>query len=460
MKIIICGAGGVGSSIAKQLVAQKNDVSVIDQSQDRVNKISEELDIQTIQGHASHPNALESAGAKDADMIIAVTLHDEVNITACQISQKLFSIPRKIARIRDQEYLNPAWSNLFNHDNIPIDVIISPEVEVAKSLGRQIEAPGAFDIVPFANDSVALLGISIDEKCSVINTKLRELTKKYRQDTKAIVVGINRNSKLIFPNADSDMQPNDEVYLIVDKKSVQRTLQIFGYEYQDTRRVLIIGGGNVGCSLARELSKKNLDLKIEIIEGNKDRARHIADILDSDIMVIQGDGIDQEILNEANVKEIDTVFALTNNDEVNILASFLAKRAGARRCVSLVNNNNYFQLKKPLGIDSMIDPKMITVSTVLKNIHKGKIDSVYTLKEGEAEVIEAEALKSSPLIGESLKDANLPDGIVIGALVKKNHEVISPTGNTAIEEGDHVVFLTATTKLKEVEKLFRVSAHY
>ena len=456
MNIIVCGAGRVGYTISKQLSAQGHSITVIDQSSELIQKINDTLDVKGIVGRASFPSVLDKAGANEADMIIAVTRNDETNMVVCQIAYSIFNISKKIARIRSQEFLGSKWNKLYSKSNLPIDVIIMPELEVAKSLKRKLEAPGALDNVPFADDRIKVLEIAIDEKCPIVNTELQKLTKTYSK-LNANVMGVVRNGKFVILKKQDKLIVGDKAYLVVKSDQLNKLLQIFGHEETKASKILIIGGGNIGFNLAKDLEETVEGIRIKIIEKNKERAELIASELNNSI-VIHGDGLDEEILKEANLDEIETVLCLTNDDEDNIMASVLAEKSSPnKRTIALVNKQNYSLLQSSLNIDDLVDPRMMTVSTILKHVHKGTIQTVYTLLDGEYEFIEAEILEDSELINTSIKDSNLPKEIRIGAIVRKK-EVIIPNSKFKFEKKDLVVFLCKRDQLSIVENLFRISS--
>jgi trk system potassium uptake protein TrkA len=457
MKVIVCGAGQVGFNIAHYLSSEKNEVTMVDQSPDLIKRVSDQIDVRGIIGHASHPSVLDSAGAGGADMIIAVTQADEVNMVACQVAHSLFSVPTKIARVRAQNYLMPMWSDLFTRDNMPIDVIISPEIEVARAVMRRLQVPGAIDMVPFADGKVRVVAVRLDEGCPVVDTPLRRLTELF-PDLHIRIVGIVRDGNVVVPSGGDSMVVGDEVYFAAEEGHVVRALAAFGHEEREARRVLIIGGGNVGLSVARELEEQHGGVSAKIIEYNRERSRVLAEQL-SRTVVLQGDVLDREILDEANTRATETVVAVTNDDEVNILASLLAKRDGCQRAITLVNNATYEPLMASLGIDVVVNPRVITVSRILQYVRRGRIRGVHSLRDGLAEIIEAEALETSPLVGVPLREANLPDGMLIGALMRKG-EVIIPRGSTVIQPFDRVVIFTVAESVKKLEKMFSVRLEF
>ena len=456
MNIIICGAGRVGYTISKILTQQNHSVTVIDQSSEDIQKINENLDIKAIVGKATSPTILEKADTHDADMIIAVTRNDEINMLICQIASTLFNVPKKIARIRSQEYLNPKFSSLFSKENLPIDFIISPELEIAKSIQRKLEAPGALDNIPFAENRIRLLEILVEKNCPLINTKLNEITKKY-PNLNANILGVIRDQKFIFLKKNDVLKINDKAYVIINSSQLRETLSAFGHNEKISTKILIIGGGNIGFNLAKNLENTIDDVRIKIIEKDKDRAELIANELNNTI-VINGNGLDEDILEEANLPEVETVIALTNDDEDNLMSSVMVEKFSQnKRTMALINKPNYSLLQSSLKIDDLIDPRMDTVSTILKHVHKGTIETAYTILDGEYEVIEAEIIETSELINKDLKNANLPDEIRIGAILRKD-KILIPRSNSKFEKGDTVVFLTKSEQIPLVENMFRISS--
>ena len=417
MKVIICGAGQVGFGIAERLAAENNDVTVIDSAANLIQTISDTLDVRGFVGHGSHPDVLSRAGAKEADMIIAVTLHDEVNMVACQVAHSLFNIPTKVARVRAQSYLHSHWRDLFSREHMPIDVIISPEIEVGEMILRRLALPGAFDVVSFADGNISVVGVRCDENCAVVDTPLTQLTELF-PDLAATVVGIVRDNKLFVPRSDDQMLVGDDVILIAAKDRIDRTLAIFGHEEKQANRVVIVGGGNIGLFVATELEKRHERSKAKIVEHSRERAISIADKL-SRTIVLHGNALDEDILREAEIERAETMVALTNDDQVNILSAVMAKRLGCQRVLTLINNRGYSSILHSLGIDAFVNPRAVTVSKVLQHVRRGRIRGVHSIRDGEGEVLEAEALETSPLIGQPLRDLDLPDGVRIGGIFRE-----------------------------------------
>ena len=456
MNIIVCGAGKVGFSISKQLSSQGHSVTVIDQSSEDIKKINDTLEVKGIVGRATLPSVLENAGAEKTDMIIAVTRNDETNMVVCQLASSLFNISKKIARIRTKDFLEGKWNKLYNKSNIPIDVIISPEIEVAKSLYRRLEAPGALDNVPFANNKIKMLEISVEKNCPIKDIPLKDLTTKF-PNFKANIVGAVRKDKFIFLKKNDKMIVDDNIYLVVSSEHLNEIIRAFGHEEKISSKILIIGGGNIGLHLAKMLETNLENVRVKIIEKNKQRAEEIATELSSSI-VINGDALEDDILKEANLEESETVLALTNDDENNIMACVLAEKNGpGKRTIAIVNKSNYSLLQSSLNIDDLVDPRMTTVSRIMEHVHKGTIGTVYSLLDGEYEFIEAKIPEKSDLLNKNIKDSNLPENIRIGAVVRKG-KVIIPRSNYVFEKNDLIVCLAKREHLKEIEEIFSVSS--
>ena len=456
MNIIICGAGRVGYTIAKLLSEQNHSISVIDQSSEDIQKINDALDVKGIVGKATYPSVLEKANAAEADMIIAVTKNDEINMLICQIAFSIFKVQKKIARIRSKDYLNPKFSKVYNKENLPIDVIISPEIEIAKSIQRKLEAPGALDNVNFAQNKIRLLEILVTESCSLINIPLNELTKKFPK-LEANILGVIRKDKFLILKKNDVMKRDDKVYVIINSEQMQQTLLAFGHEEKISTKILIIGGGNIGFNLAKNIEQSFESARIKIIEKDKNRAEFIANELNNSI-VINGNGLDEDVLSEANLEEIETVIALTNDDEDNLMVSVLVEKfSKGKRTMALINKPNYSLLQSSLKIDDLIEPRMNTVSSILKHVHKGTIETAYTILNGEYEVIEAEIIETSELINKELNNSNLPDGIRIGAILR-GEDIIIPRSNFIFKKEDIVVFLAKRDQLPVVENMFRISS--
>lgn len=450
MKTIICGSGDVGYSIADKLSNENFEVTVVDESSEKLNKISENLDVKIVAGLPSLPSVLLNAGAKDCEILIAVTKSDETNMIACQIGHSLFGIPKKIARIRQQDYLKGEWQNLYTKNNLPIDAIISPEQEVASAFHRRIISPGTVDMVELSEKKLKLIGFKCENKCSHIGLTVRELSSKF-PDYLANILFIFRDDKKFVVNSSTKIENNDLIYMVVETQNLKDVLREFGHKELQAKKIVIIGGGNIGFSLSELIEKNDSSISTELIENNKERAQFLASNLNN-VTVTNGDGLDNKILDEVNISEAGYFVAVTEDDEVNVLASLLAKRAGADQCMALINNSSYTSLLSNIGIDITIDPKLITISKILEKVRGGGIMNDYSIGDGFGEVIEAMIKKQSPLCKKNLSDLNLPKGIRIASIFRDN-KIIIPNSKTIFKENDDVVFFAETKNIKKLESL-------
>ncbi|MEM1274013.1 MAG: Trk system potassium transporter TrkA [Pseudomonadota bacterium] len=457
MKVIICGAGQVGWQIARHLSREGNDVTVVDNNPTLVARATDTLDVQGLTGNASYPDVLDRAGARDADMIIAATFADEVNMVCCQVAHSVFSVPRKIARLRAQAYLNPAYSDLYSRDNLPIDVIISPEREVADAALRRLGNPATFETEYFLGGDAALLGIQLDADCPVLETPLRQLTDLF-STLRALVVGVRREDVLFAPEPGDQLYADDQVYVFIHTQDTARTLEIFGKSVQTQERIVILGGGNVGLSVAQKLEKGPRRVRSMVIELDRRRAEAAADALERTI-VLNGDGLEADILHEAGIERADAILCVTDDDKTNLLASVRAKSEGAKMAIALVNDPTLVPMMGALDVDAYVSPRATTVSSILRHIRHGRVRGVYSIGDAEAEIIEAQVLSTSSLAGQAIRDLNLPEGVLIGA-VQKGGEVIRPKGSTKLEDGDVVAFFAMTADVPQVEALLQVSIDF
>ncbi|SNR99521.1 Trk system potassium transporter TrkA [Antarctobacter heliothermus] len=457
MKVIICGAGQVGWQIARHLSGERNDVTVVDNNPDLVRRATDTLDVQGIAGFASYPDVLEKAGARDADMVIAATYSDEVNMVTCQVAHSVFAVPRKIARLRAESYLTAIYSDLYRRDHLPIDVVISPEREVAEAALQRLAAPAAFDTETFLNGKTQLMGLSIDEGCPIVNTPLRQLTDLF-STLRSVVVGVRREGQLFAPESGDQLFVGDSCYVVVHSEDVQRTMEIFGKAHRKQERVVIVGGGNVGLSVARALEAGKTRIRAKMIERNRKNAERAAEELERTI-VLHGDGLDAGLLVEAGVARADAALCVTDDDKVNLLAAVRAKAAGCPMVIALINDPTLVPLMEPLGIDAYINPRSTTVSSILRHIRHGRVSQVYSIGDAEAEVIEAEVMSTSPIAGSLIREIDFPEGVLVGA-VRKGDKVVKPTGSLRIEEGDQIVIFALTGDVAEVERLLQVSIDF
>lgn len=456
MKIIICGAGQVGFNLARYL-ANRHHVTVIDNSPELIAKLNDRLDVKAICGYASHPEVLERAGASSTDLLIAVTHSDEVNMVTCEIAHALFQVKTKIARIRNQSYLHPSWANLFEKGNLSIDMVISPEAEVARALSRSLMVPGAFDIIPLSFGLVKVIGVRCMTDTPIINTPISYITSLF-PELDMTVISMSRNGEKFIPVAGDIMRAGDEIYFVVDSSKVEKAMIAFGFEESSARNLLILGGGNIGLSLAELIEKNHTGSRAHLIEVNEKRAEGIAQKL-SHTVVLCGDALDNEILLEAGAESADTVVAVTADDRVNILAALLVKRHGAKRTLSLINNTSYVPLVTSLGVDAVITPRVVTVSSILQNIRSSRVNSIYSLGEGFGEIIEAEVSGASSLVGMAVRDLNVDRELIVGAIVR-DQKVIIPSAHTTIQLEDKVIMMIASRMISKVEKLLSAKLHY
>jgi trk/ktr system potassium uptake protein len=456
MKAIVCGAGQVGVGIARALAREGNAVTVVDWSTELIDNVVTDLDVQGVVGHGSHPDVLERAGARQADLLVAVTHSDETNMVACQVAHSLFQTPMRIARVRAQNYLDPAWGDLFSTGNMPVDVVISPELEVGRAILQRVETPGAFNTAVFSGGRVQLLGLRLDENSPVAGSTTEQVMELF-PDLRLAVVGVQREQTLFIPKLHDPLLAGDDVYIVTESRQVRRILDIFGRNAEQIRRVVVVGAGNIGVYVARALERAG-GVKVRLIEANKARAEAAAERLKRTV-VLYGDGLDARLMHEAGVSEAELVVCVTNDDKVNMLSAVMAKREGAERALSLINDRAFESLRDALDIDVLIDPRATTVSTILQHIRRGRITGLQSLGGGQAEAVEGVALSTSPLVGKTLDELELPDGVALGAVVRGD-KVILPCDEGRIRENDRVLLFCNTALIPKVEHLFRVSLEY
>ncbi len=456
MKIIVCGAGIVGENIARYLASEGNQITIVDKNPDLVREITDLYDMRGVTGFASHPNVLEEAGARDADMIIAATYSDEVNMVICQIAHSVFDITDKIARLRAEAYTQAIYADMYRRDHLPVDVVISPEREVAEAIAVRLKKPAAFDSKPFLNKEVQFIGIHVDENCPIVNTPLRQLAELF-STFNGVVVGIRRDDKMIVPTADEQIYYNDDVYLFTKNADEERAYEIFGKTNQRLGHIVVIGGGDIGLGIVKILEAET-DTRIKVIEGSRERAEEIADQVNQTV-ILHGDGMDPQLLLEANVTNADAVLAVTNDDKVNLLACARAKSMGAPYGLAIVNETGYEDLATTLNIDALISPRAITVSSILQHVRHGRIHDVYVVGQNEAEILEAEVLATSSLNGKTLREIHWPEGSRVGALYRDGQAHIADA-ETRLEEGDWVTVFALRENVAEVERLFQVTIDY
>ncbi len=456
MKIIILGAGQVGSSVAQNLASEANDITVVDNRPEILRELQDRIDIRTITGPASHPEVLTRAGAEDADMILAVTNSDETNMIACQVAYTLFHTPIKVARVRAQEYL--AYSKLFTQEALPVDVLISPEQLVTDYIRRLIEQPEALQVLEFAGGRVQLVAVRAVEGGPLVGQELREL-RSHMPGIEARVAAIFRSSSDILPKGDTVIEANDEVFFIAARKNIRAVTSELRDLDKPVKRVIIAGGGNIGLRLAKSIESR---YQVKLIDRNSETARRLSEQLGSAIVLL-GDAADEELLLDENIENTDVFCALTNDEEANILSAMLAKRLGARKVMSLINRPSYVDLVQSEAIDIAISPQQATIGSLLTHVRRGDVAAVHSLRRGAAEAIEAVAhgdSKTSRVVGRTVDEIKLPPGTTIGALVR-GEEVIIAHHNTVIESDDHVIlFLVDKQHIPAVERLFQVGVTF
>ncbi len=456
MKIIILGAGQVGSSVAANLVSEANDITVVDTNQDLLQNLQDRFDLRTVCGEASHPEVLRRAGAEDADMILAVTNSDETNMVACQVAYTLFHTPTKIARVRSNEYLS--HPQLFTNDALPVDFLISPDQAVTDYIQRLIEYPGALQVLDFAHGKVRLVAVRAYHDGPLVGRELRAL-REHMPGVQTRVAAIFRRDAPIVPEGNTVIEVDDEVFFIAASKDIRAVMGELRRLDSPIKRVMIAGGGNIGKRLAKALEN---DYQIKVIEHNQKRARALSEELKKAIVLL-GDATDEDLLREENIEATDIFCALTNDDEDNILSAMLAKRLGARKVMALINRSAYVDLVESGTIDIAISPHQAMIGSLLAHVRRGDVAAVHSLRRGAAEALEAVAhgdRKSSKVVGRAIQDIKLPPGASIGAMLRGD-EVIIAHHDTVIEAEDHVIlFLVDKTRIRDVERLFQVSATF
>ncbi len=452
MKIIILGAGQVGSSTAISLVSEENDITIVDTKPEVLKELGDRYDLQTVMGVASYPSVLGQAGAKDADMILAVTNSDEVNMIACQVAYTLFHTPTKIARVRNMEYL--LKPGLFSQEALPIDTLISPEQLVTEQIVHLIAYPRALQVLDFADGKVQMVAVRASYSGPLVGHQAGDVGR-YLPELDYRIVILFRQGKAVVPDGKTVIEPNDELFFIGTPKHMQALLQSLRSTKRETRRIILAGGGNIGMRLAKQLEQ---NYQVKLFELNAERGNHAAEQLKNTI-VIHGDATNKELLEEANIEDTDIFCAITYSDEANIISSMLSKRLGARRVIALINRVGYIDLLQSNVIDIVISPQQVTIGTLLAHIRKGDVVAVHSLHRGIGEAIEVVAhgnRESSKVVGRAIEDIPLPSKTAIGALVRGD-EVILAHHDIVIEAGDHIIFSVADKKqVHEIERVFQV----
>jgi trk system potassium uptake protein TrkA len=451
MKILILGGGQVGRTAAEHLSREEaNEVTVVDTNEDVLRDLQDRLDVRTVAGNAAHPTVLESAGAAEADIIVALTSSDEVNMMACEVAFTLFRTPTKIARIRAAEYTSRAA--LFGTDGLSVDVFINPEQLVTEYVERLIYHPGTLQVLDFADGKVRLVGVRARRGGLLVGQSLRELAR-HLPKVEVRVVAIYRDGRSVAPEGETVVEEGDEIFFLAARNEIRRVMSELRHGDDPARRIVIAGGGNIGFRLAKTLEAHN---QVKLIERDARRARRIAELLENAI-VLHGDAADEELLIEENIDSTDVFAALTNSEEANILSAMLAKRLGATKAIALINKPSYTELVESSSIDIAISPQTITIGSLLAYVRRGDVVRVHALKRGSAEALEAIVHgddRSSRVVGRMVDQIPLPEGASIGAVVRGD-EVIMAHHDTLIKADDHVIlFLADRRHLEAVERLF------
>jgi trk system potassium uptake protein TrkA len=444
MRIIIVGAGEVGFQLAKFLSAENIDVIVVDKSKEKLKRISDELDVALIEGEGGSPSILRDAGADEADILLAVTDIDEANMIACLVAKVMFQIPRNVARIRNLEY----FSNDILLQSLGINPAISPEIEAAKAVIRLIEAPFAADVEDFEDGNVKVISFRIPHNSKLIGNVFKDLNLT---KPKILIGAIQRGDKIIIPSGNDTLKKNDKIFLPVKRENIDAVCSSIGAVSMPVKRIMIVGGGRVGFYVAKTLEEENLSVKI--IDKDVERCKFLLKSLKKSV-ILHGDGSDQKLLEEENINDMDVFAAISNNEELNIMASLLAKSLGVKKVITIINRTDYLLLANNLGIESVLSPRLITAGTILKYVRGGNILSLTTVAEGKAEIMEAEAKDGSILIGRTLREVELPKKTLIGAIIRNNN-VIIPSGEDKIVTNDKLIIFTLQESIKQVEKLLQ-----
>lgn len=445
MKLVIVGAGEVGSHIARKLSLENKDVTVIDKNPEALSRITEHLDVQAIEGSGCDPHVLKEAGIEEADAFLAVTDSDEINLISCFFANVLAPQVKKLARIRNESYTHFQPGLLEYH--LKIDRIINPDREVAATIERLIVFPDAEDVSELAEGKIRIVGLRVNENSPVKNKSLADLRQQHK-DLGFVVGAIFRNEKLIVPKGQDVLQPGDFIYVVSERTVARKVLKMFGCHEDPPRNILIIGGGKIGLITARHL--ENRDLHIRILEKDRKRCDYLSEVLNRAV-VIHGDGTDQQILSEENISRMDLVLALTGDEETNILSSLLAKRLGAKRVITRISKFSYMPIVYAIGLGHVVNPRLSAINSILQYIRQGKILSAVTLRGEEAEVLEVEAVENSEIVGELLKNIKFPQGVLVLA-VMRSKDIVIPTGNTVIHPGDRVIILVERKAIPRIEK--------
>ena len=450
MKILIGGAGNVGRSIVDYLSQADNDIIVVDTDREKLDNIAKEFDVQTILGSISHPGVQEKIGAKDADILIAVTNDDEVNLVACQVAYSLFQVPKKIARVESEYFLNPLWNTLYSDRNLPVDLVISPDIEIAKNILNLLEFPGTTAVFPLVDSKLYLIGFKCDNACPLINTEINEIRQYYNSP----VIHIIRDDKSFFAKPNETIHANDEIFVLVEKDNVFDTLHDFGISIKPFENLVIFGGNAISYCIASSIEKDDTITNCKIVEDDKEIAQDLAENL-NDVQIIKGEMMSDVILDEVQIKDADISVAITENDKDNLLASMVARKSGVPYTVSLVNSRAYDNLIDNGGENVIIERSLITTSAMLQDLRKAKINDAYCLRRGMGEVWEVRIDKDSLNTGKTIQELNLPDKCKVSAIYR-NDEIIYNISDIIIEEGDILILFVSSQAMRKAEEIFKI----
>lgn len=453
MKVIIVGAGEVGFHIASHLAQENKDVVVIDKNPDAIRRVSDNIDAQVVNGSGSSPVILQEAGIKAAEILLAVTNSDETNLMACLIANLISPTTKKLCRIRHADY--DTFHEIFREQAPHIDTIINPEIEVVKTIERLINVPGAVEVEEFADGRVKFVGVYLDKSARLNGVCLSDIFAKTGKQS-PLISAVVRDEELIIPRGNHILRAGDLIYFISEQEKLMESLSIFDKHADPVNKVLIIGGGRIGFRLASLLDKKSIYTKI--IEKNPDRCTKIAEKLNK-VIVLHGDGSDQDLLRTENIQDIGMVVTLTNDEETNIITSLLAKRMGVSRTITKISKFGYFSLMSMIGIELVVSPRLSAVNTILQHIRKGRVLSTKAIKGEQAEVMEAVALETSDIVGKPIKNISIPKGALVTCIIR-NNTVIIPTGSSVIEPNDRIIIFAKKQAIQKIEKILAVKLRY
>ena len=453
MSIIIIGAGEVGFHLAQRLSQEKKDVVVIDRDMEKIRRVQNTLDVQAIHGSGGSISLLRQAGISEASMLIAVTNSDEVNMISCLVAGVQDKVPKKIARVRDPEY--NALFPLFDKEHLDIDLVINPDHEVVDLILKLMEVPGAVDVVDFADGKVRMVGIPLLSDSPMVGKSLAEIAALYPHSG-ILIVAVQKGDRVFIPKGPDVIRANDLLFMVMARDKMQEALESSGHRRPPIKRVMILGGSLIGMELADTLEDQ--DIQVKIIEQSEDRCQEIAEKCDH-ALVLRGDATYQDLLIEENAAEMDTFIAVTEDEETNVMISLLAKKMGVRRVITLVNKVGYSPLVHSIGVDVVVSPRLAAVNKIMQFLRRGKILSISSLPEENAEAFEAVAMETSDIVGRPLRETEFPKEAIVGAIVR-GPEVIIPDGSTVIQPGDRVMIFALTSAIKEVEKALMVKLEY